>query len=88
MMAPFRNRQRLQDYIRNYVIKCLARLEFCNSLYPKELAVFFPSYFVDHLPIELFRTHGNVYGDTAFLDAGRYKEPPRGKPKQTCLPVS
>jgi hypothetical protein len=32
----------------NYVIECFVRLEFCNSLYPKELAVFFPSYFVDH----------------------------------------
>jgi hypothetical protein len=34
--------------VRTIVMGCLARLEFCNSLYPKELAVFFPSYFVDH----------------------------------------
>jgi hypothetical protein len=39
---------------KNYVIGCLARLEFCNSLYPKELAVFFPSYFVDHHPFGIF----------------------------------
>jgi hypothetical protein len=34
----------------NYVIGCLVRLEFCNSLYPKELAVFFPPYFIDPHP--------------------------------------
>jgi hypothetical protein len=36
---------------KNCVIGCLARLEFCNSLYSKELIVFSPSYFVDHHPI-------------------------------------
>jgi hypothetical protein len=35
----------------NYVIGYLVMLGFCNSLYPKELAVFFSSYFVDHHPI-------------------------------------
>jgi hypothetical protein len=61
---------------KNYVMGCLARLEFCNSLYPKELAVFFPSYFVDHHQIfksmYLVYTLKYIYSTTYYIPQVQY----------------